>query len=76
MDGKQFHYVAQAGLEPLVFLLQPLECWDYRCESPHMEEAGTSEENCPFVICVWGKVELLSAAAHAVTPSTRKQLPL
>jgi hypothetical protein len=27
-------YVAQAGLKFLILLLQPPECWDYRCVSP------------------------------------------
>lgn len=27
---KQFHYVAQAGLELLIFLSAPLEYWDYK----------------------------------------------
>jgi hypothetical protein len=28
-------YVAQAGIKLNIFLLQPPDCWDYRCASPH-----------------------------------------
>lgn len=31
---KQFHYVAQAGLELLTFLSVPLEYWDYKLWPP------------------------------------------
>jgi hypothetical protein len=27
--------IAQAGLELMIFLAQPPECWDYRCASPY-----------------------------------------
>jgi hypothetical protein len=28
------HYVAQAGFELKILLLQPPKCWDYRCVPP------------------------------------------
>jgi hypothetical protein len=31
------HYVAQADLELMILLLQPSECWDYRCEPPYTD---------------------------------------
>jgi hypothetical protein len=30
------HCVAQAGLELVILLPQPLKCWDYRCELSHL----------------------------------------
>jgi hypothetical protein len=30
------HYVAQAGLELVILLPQPLVCWDDRCAPPHL----------------------------------------
>jgi hypothetical protein len=32
------HSVAQADLKPLILLPQTPECWDYRCEPPHLVE--------------------------------------
>jgi hypothetical protein len=29
-------HVDQAGLEVLILLPQPSECWDYRCTPPHL----------------------------------------
>jgi hypothetical protein len=35
-------YVAQAGLELMILLHQPLECWDYRCVPPHLAKTSPS----------------------------------
>ena len=29
-------YIVQVGLKSVTLLPQPLECWDYRCEPPHL----------------------------------------
>jgi hypothetical protein len=40
------HYVAQAGLEPVILLLQPTEWWNYRCASSY--PAFVLYMNCKF----------------------------
>jgi hypothetical protein len=32
------HYVSLTGLKLMFLLLQPLECWDFRCVPPHLAE--------------------------------------
>jgi hypothetical protein len=38
--GKPFlrwsHYVAQTGLELMIFMPQPPQCWDYTCIPPYL----------------------------------------
>jgi hypothetical protein len=58
------HYVAQTGLP--ILLSQPPECWDYRCESPHLADfflhriiprkwkwAEINMTGCPLARCLY-----------------------